>query len=213
MELVKALRLYFIPDPDIGLGVEETIQAELALKGGVTAIQLRFKQRNAIELFHIGQKLRDITVHQNALLIVNDRVDIALSVRADGVHVGQSDLPVSIIRNTLAKNLIIGVSVCTLEEAKQAESDGADYISVQSLYATQSKENVPVVGLKLLEKIVHSVSLPVIGIGGISTSNVSSVLSAGACGVAVISALSGQQDIESKARTLRKVMDQYENAN
>jgi thiamine-phosphate pyrophosphorylase len=212
MDLKKHLGLYFIPDSVIGKGMDELTQAELALKGGVTAIQLRSKHRDMRDLYSIGLKLRNLCQQFQRLLIVNDRIDLAQIVHADGIHVGQQDLPVKAIRKLVGKNFVIGVSVSSVQEAQSAEEEGADYISVQSIFPTQSKENVAMVGLGMLLQIVQTVTIPVIGIGGISLANVSSVLENGACGAAVISALAGQKDITSRAIALRKEIDKYGNA-
>ena len=209
MDLKNNLKLYFIPDRGIGLGTDEITQAKEALRGGVTSIQLRSKKLETDELYKIGLILRELTFQYKALLFVNDRVDLALTINADGVHIGQNDLPLSAIKKIVPKGFIIGVSVETLEEAIQAEKSGADYLSVQSIFPTTSKENVPVAGLDLLRQVSRSITIPVIGIGGITFGTVSSVMNTGANGVAVISAISRNKDIYSKTKELRKEVDKY----
>jgi thiamine-phosphate pyrophosphorylase len=200
------LSLYVIPDEKIGLGRSHIFLAEESLKGGATVIQLRDKEKSSRELYEIGIKMREITRKYDALFIVNDRLDIALGVGADGVHLGQEDLPVSVARKIAGKNFIIGASVSSKEEAIFAEKEGADYISVQSIFPTSSKENVGVIGLEGLREIVKVSSLPVIAIGGINLENAREVLNCGVKGVALISGIVGKKDVYKATSELREVI-------
>lgn len=202
------LRLYVITDEKIGLGRSHSILAEEALKGGATVIQLRDKEKSGRELYRIGLKIRELTRQYRALFIVNDRLDIALAVGADGVHLGTEDLPISVVRRMTSKNFIIGASVSSPEEALLAEKEGADYISAQSIFETSSKENVKVIGIEGLKSIIRVSSLPVIGIGGINKENVKDVIKAGAKGVAVISAVVSKEDVRGATEELRKLIDE-----
>lgn len=200
------LSLYVITDEKIGLGRSHIFLAEEALKGGATVIQLRDKEKTGRELYKIGVKLREITKKYGALFIVNDRVDVALAVGADGVHLGMNDLPISVARKIAGNKFIIGASVSSPEEAVLAEKEGADYISAQSIFETSSKEDVRVIGIEGLKAIVKVSSLPVIAIGGINKHNAREVINAGARGIAVISAVVSKEDVKSATEELKKVI-------
>jgi thiamine-phosphate pyrophosphorylase len=200
------LSLYVITDEKIGLGRSHIFLAEEALKGGATVIQLRDKEKSGRELYKIGVKLREITKKYGGLFIVNDRLDIALAVGADGVHLGMNDLPISVARRIAGNNFIIGASVSSPEEAILAEKEGADYISAQSVFETSSKEDVKVIGLEGLKAIVKVSSLPVIAIGGINRDNVRDVMKTGVKGIAVISAVVSKEDVRSAAEELKKLI-------
>jgi len=200
------LSLYVITDEKIGLGRSHTFLAEEALKGGATVIQLRDKEKSGRELYKIGVKLREITKKYGALFIVNDRLDIALAVGADGVHLGMNDLPISVARRIAGNNFIIGASVSSPEEAVLAEKEGADYISAQSIFETSSKEDVKVIGLEGLKAIVKVSSLPVIAIGGINRDNVRDVMKTGVKGIAVISAVVSKEDVRSVTEELKRLI-------
>ena len=200
------LSLYVITDEKIGLGRSHIFLAEEALKGGATVIQLRDKEKSGRELYKIGVKLREITKKYGGLFIVNDRLDIALAVGADGVHLGMNDLPISVARRIAGNNFIIGASVSSPEEAILAEKEGADYISAQSVFETSSKEDVMVIGLEGLKAIVKVSSLPVIAIGGINRDNVRDVMKTGVKGIAVISAVVSKEDVRSATEELKKLI-------
>ncbi len=204
MELRERLRLYFIPDKEIGLGRDLVFQALEAIKGGATAIQLRAKKMKDVDIYKIGLEMRKVTAQNNVLFIVNDRVDIALATEANGVHLGKDDLPVSIARKLTPKNFIIGASVSNVDEAIKAQNEGADYLAVSSVFPTTSKDDVNAVGIEALKKIVKSTDLPVIGIGGINLDNLDKVLNAGACGVAIISAIAAKEDIISETLAFKQ---------
>jgi thiamine-phosphate pyrophosphorylase len=209
MELSKALSLYFIPDKEIGLGRDEIFQTIEAIKGGATAIQLRVKKRVDLEFYQIGLEMRRITKENNVLFIVNDRLDIAMAINADGVHLGKEDLPISVVKKLVSEDFIIGASVSNEEEAIKAQREGAGYLAVSSIFPTTSKNNVEVVGIETLAKIVEITSLPVIGIGGINLENVEQVLLAGACGVSVISAIASKDDILKATFEFKKKIIQF----
>ena len=200
------LSLYVITDEKVGLGRSHTFLAEEALKGGATVIQLRDKEKSARELYEIGVKLREITKKYGALFIVNDRLDIALAVGADGVHLGMNDLPISVARRIAGDNFIIGASASSPEEAVLAEKEGANYIGAGSVFETSSKEDVRVIGLEGLRAIVKATSLPVVAIGGINRDNVRDVMRTGVKGVAVISAVVSKEDVRSAAEELKKLI-------
>lgn len=203
------LSLYVITDEKIGLGRSHLFLAEEALKGGTTVIQLRDKEKSGRELYRIGVKLRELTKKYKALFIVNDRLDIALAVGADGVHLGMNDLPISVARNIAGSNFIIGASVTSPEEAVLAEKEGADYISAQSIFETSSKEDVKVIGLEALRAIVKVSSLPVIAIGGINKDNIRDVMKTGVKGIAFISAVVSKEDVKSATEELKRIIREF----
>ena len=183
--------------------------AEEALKGGAAMIQLRHKTASGKELFTWAVAIRKLCREYQALFIINDRVDIALACEADGVHLGQDDLPAAAARKLLGNTRIIGVSASSLEEAVQAEKDGADYIGFGHIYPTVSKlkEHDPL-GPENLKKTVASVSLPVVAIGGITIENAPILVSMGATGVAVISAVSRAEKPSKAASELLSALQQ-----
>ena len=195
--------LYVITDRRWGKSHLEVARA--AIEGGATAIQLRDKEATTRELIEAGLALRELTRERGVAFIVNDRVDVALAVEADGVHVGQDDMPAKLARKLVGPDKIVGVSASTVEEALQAETDGADYISASPVFSTPTKPDAaPPTGLEGLRAIVEAVRIPVVAIGGINESNVEEVIRAGAAGVAVISAVVGAPDIAAAARRLRQ---------
>ena len=181
--------------------------AEKALKGGAAMIQLRHKSASGAELLNWAVEIVKLCQKYHALCIVNDRLDIALASQADGVHLGQMDLPAKTARKLLGKNRIIGISTASPEEALQAEKDGANYIGLGHIYPTSSKlKESPPVGTETLQRVAALVSIPIIAIGGISEENVASLISFGASGIAVISAVSRAADPSLAANKLLEAM-------
>jgi len=176
------------------------------IRGGASAIQLRHKLGGRDELA-IAQKLKELCAENGVLFIVNDHLDIALTAGADGLHLGQQDLPVRTARRLLPIDMIVGVSVTTVKQARAAEGSGADYIAVGSMYPTKSKEMAKVVGLARLRKVRGAVSLPLVAIGGISEGNAGEVAAAGADGVAVIGAIMQAESIERASRKIIKAFE------
>jgi thiamine-phosphate pyrophosphorylase len=194
--------LYVVIDTQ-ALGSRSHIKvAGQAIRGGAKVIQLRDKEHSRKELLLIAQELRSLCAEQDVLFIMNDYLDIALAVGADGLHVGQDDLPVRLARRLLPIDKILGCSARTVEKATVAQSDGADYIAIGAMYPTPTKEAAEVVGPERLRQIKQGVALPLVAIGGISRDNVGEVLAAGADAVAVISAVLGAEDVEEAARQL-----------
>jgi thiamine-phosphate pyrophosphorylase len=175
-----------------------------AIAGGATVIQLRDKESSTRRLVEIGRELRRLTQEKEATFIINDRVDVALAVQADGVHLGQEDLPVAATRQILGKEKIIGVSAHTLEQAGQAQQQGADYIGVGPIFETQTKDvGYSPVGIKFLRLVAKEVEIPKVAIGGITAQNAFEIVSAGADGVAVVTAVVAAPDITAAASVLR----------
>lgn len=205
MNLKKRLRLYVITDRRLR-GEVETARA--ALEGGATAVQLRLKNASTGEMIAVGRELRRLTEEYNALFFVDDRLDVALAVNADGVQLGPDDMPVHVAKE-LAPNLLIGASVYSLEEALRAEKEGAHYLGAGAVFPTATKKGVRVIGLQGLREIVESVHIPVVAIGGINRENLRDVLMAGADGVAVISAVVGAPDVRKATAEMRAIIDEF----
>ena len=194
--------LYVCTDRDIMITdtLEEAV--ELAIKGGATIIQLREKDCTSREFYELALSIKDITDAYEVPLIINDRLDIALAVHADGVHLGQSDIPVQVARNVMGPNCIVGATANTLEKAKEAWQSGADYLGVGDVFGSATKNDTKPVELKELKKICDTVKIPVVAIGGISKKNIHLLKDTGVAGVAVISAVLGQTDITAAAEEL-----------
>lgn len=194
--------LYVCTDRDIMTTdtLEEAV--ELAIKGGATIIQLREKDCTSREFYELALSIKDITDAYEVPLIINDRLDIALAVHADGVHLGQSDIPVQVARNVMEPNCIVGATANTLEKAKEAWQSGADYLGVGDVFGSATKNDTKPVELKELKKICDTVKIPVVAIGGISKKNIHLLKDTGVAGVAVISAVLGQTDITAAAEEL-----------
>jgi thiamine-phosphate pyrophosphorylase len=206
--LRDALRVYVLTDRSVSRSRAETDVVREAIAGGATAIQLRWKDGPLWEAVEIGRRLRDICDGENVLFVVNDRVDLALALDADGVHVGEDDLPVREVRKLVGSRMIVGYSPPTLVEAVQAERAGADYLGVGPVFGTSTKADAGrAVGTDRIRDVAASVRIPVVGIGGIGSENAGAVIAAGAAGVAVISAVVAQDDIAAASRTLRQAVD------
>ena len=173
-----------------------------AIRGGAKIIQLRDKTLSKKELLSVAQGLRNLCAEHNALFIMNDYPDLVLATEADGLHLGQDDLTIKVARKLLPMATILGCSVTTVEQAVSAESEGADYIAVGSMYPTPSKETAKVVGLERLRQVRQVISLPLVAIGGITRDNAAEVEAAGADSVAVISAVLGAQAPQEAARQI-----------
>jgi thiamine-phosphate diphosphorylase len=198
-------RLYVITDERLGRGRSHLRIAEEAIRGGADVIQLRDKEASGGRLYEIALALRNVTREANVPFIVNDRLDIALAVGADGVHVGRDDLPASVVRRLLGPGRILGVSAETAEEAVAAEADGADYVGVGPIFeARGTKEDAgEPVGLSRIAQVRSRCRLPIVAIGGITAENARRVREAGADAAAVISAVAAADDIARAARELK----------
>lgn len=184
----------------------EVVQA--AIKGGATVIQLREKEASTREMLRFGRALQGLTRAAGLPLIINDRLDVALALDAEGVHVGQDDMPAEVARRLIGPDKILGVSAETVAQAQAAEAAGADYLGVGDIFGTPSKPDAGApIGLTHFAEIVCCVSLPVVGIGGITRENAAGVIQAGAVGVAVISAVVGAPDPEAAAWRLRQIVE------
>ncbi len=208
MRMRYGLYVITCEDPSRGRGHLEV--AEAALKGGATTIQLRDKHMPAKELYRLAEEMKLLvkSCALGSIFIINDRVDVAAAVGADGVHLGQEDLPLEAARKILGKTAIIGVSAANVKEAVEAERGGANYLGVGPVFPTPSKDDAgEPIGLGGLEEIRRAVSIPLIAIGGINQDNLEAVLKAGADGAAVISAVAGAEDMVVAAQRLAQMID------
>lgn len=180
--------------------LEEAV--ELAIQGGVTVVQLREKDCTSREFYEEAEKVKAITDAYEIPLLINDRLDIALAVGADGVHLGQTDIPVWAARDILGADKIVGATANTLEKAEEAWKSGADYLGVGDVFGTSTKADTIHVTLEELAAIKKQVEIPVVAIGGINAENISSLKATGVDGAAVISAILAKKDITAAAETL-----------
>jgi len=200
---VTRLKGIYVVVDTASLGSRSHIEmTRMSIKGGATAIQLRDKQTDKQKLLTIARNMKELCAAGNVLFIINDYLDIAIAVNADGVHMGQNDLPVTIARKELPIDMIVGCSARTLAEAIQGEKDGADYIGLGAIYPTGSKSNAIVIGFELLRQTIKSIKIPVVAIGGINKDNIKDVMAAGAVSAAVISAVLQADDPEKATREL-----------
>ncbi|MCF4114291.1 MULTISPECIES: thiamine phosphate synthase [Dethiosulfovibrio] len=201
----KILTLYVIPDRRLGAPCSILEQTFAALEGGATAIQLRDKDLSARELTDLASRMTEMCRKKGAKLFVNDRLDVALAAGADGCHLGQSDLPLAAARKLAPRPFLLGRSARTVEQARIALEEGADYLGVGAVYPTGTKDDASVIGVEGLKTVVEFTSLPVVAIGGIGSSSVREVMATGASGVAVVSAVVGTPDPTSSTVELLKL--------
>lgn len=200
----KDLLLYAVTDRHWLNGRTLYSVVKESLDGGVTFLQLREKELDEVHFLEEAKELQQLCREYQVPFIVNDNVDIAISMDADGVHVGQSDMEAGDARAKLGPDKIIGVSAQTVEQAVLAEKHGADYLGVGAVFPTGSKEDADDVSYETLKAICEAVSIPVIAIGGITQENVKELAGSGICGIAVISAIYAQQDIRKASEDLKK---------
>lgn len=202
-DLASRLALHVLTDREWSRGRDTLTVAAAAIAGGATVIQLRDKYATTRTLVEEGRALRVLTREHGVLLIVNDRIDVALAVDADGAHVGQDDMPADVARQLLGPDRILGVSAGTLAEAERAIADGADYLGVGPIYPTRGKSDAGApTGEGLLSEIAQRSSVPQVAIGGITAENAPAIIAAGAAGVAVITAVVNAEDVTAAARRL-----------
>jgi len=203
--------VYLVTQESLSAGRSTRDVVEAAIAGGVDVVQLREKDLNARERYHLGRKLRTLTHEAGVPLVVNDRVDLAQAIDADGVHLGDDDLPISVARDILGADAVVGRSVSFVEDAVAAERAGADYLGVGAVYATGSKDDIDddeyAIGPERVADIAAAVDIPVVGIGGVDADNAGPVVEAGADGVAVITAITRADDPEAATRELGAVVE------
>ncbi|HOJ30175.1 MAG TPA: thiamine phosphate synthase [Spirochaetota bacterium] len=198
--------LYLVTDRQLAKKPVEVVVEE-AIKGGADCVQLREKNIDTKEFVEIAQMIKYITDRYNVPLIINDRIDVALAVHAYGVHLGQDDMPLTIARKIVPHAMVIGISVSTVNEAIEAEKDGADYIGAGSVFPTSTKDDISgIIGLEGIQEIKKAVSIPVIAIGGIQIHNAEQVIQHGADGIAVVSAIVSSDNPYEAAKTLKTII-------
>lgn len=198
-------KLYLVTDSEMLNGRDLCTCVQEAISGGVTLVQLREKYLSSRQFLELALRLKEITRRYGVPLIINDRLDIALAADADGLHVGQDDLALSVARKHFGPDKIIGVSATNLTEALLAAEQGADYLGVGAMFATPTKKDAKLVTLDELRQIKQSVHIPVVAIGGINEKNIAQVMSSGIDGVSVVSAVLGKQDCRRAAKQLKQL--------
>ena len=200
------LSLYLVTDKSDD--VEKFLNTiEEAIKGGVTVVQIREKTADTLDFYNLALKVKEITTKYDVPLIINDRVDIAMAVDADGVHVGQSDMPCDVTRRLIGEDKILGVSAATVQEAKKAQENGADYIGTGAVFPTQTKDDADSVTKEELEEIVKSIDIPVVAIGGITLDNASELTDTGIKGLSVVSAIMSSENPKKSSQELLKIFN------
>lgn len=199
--------LYLVTDRELMScdTIEESV--ERAIAGGASVVQLREKNATSREFYELAVRVKKITEPRGMPLIINDRIDICLAAGADGVHLGQKDIPCDIARRILGSEKIIGVSAATPEEAAKAECDGADYLGVGAVFSTSTKTDTRPVTPEIIRGIRAAVTIPFVVIGGINSENIETLKGLGINGAAVVSAVVAQPDIEAAARTMRAAVE------
>lgn len=206
--LEEKLRLYLVTNSD---GLEETVflrKIEEAIKGGVTIVQIREKDRSTREYIELATKVHEITRRYDVPLIVDDRIDVAMAVGAEGVHLGQSDMPVKMARDILGENVIIGATTKTVEQAREAYDSGADYLGVGAIYPTTTKVKTVLTSVDTLKDICASVPIPANAIGGLTKDNLQILKGAPVAGICVVSAIMKAEDTKEAAAGLRRAYEE-----
>lgn len=200
------LSLYLVTDKSDD--VEKFLNTiEEAIKGGVTVVQIREKTAETLDFYNLALKVKEITTKYGVPLIINDRVDVALAIDADGVHVGQSDMPCDVTRKLIGEEKILGVSAATIDEAKKAQDDGADYIGSGAVFPTATKDDAPSITKKDLKEIVESIDIPVVAIGGITLENANELKDTGIAGLSVVSAIMSADNPKKSSQELLNIFN------
>lgn len=206
------LSLYLVTDRDLSMGrsLEEIV--EEAVKGGITMLQLREKNTSTADFYKIACSLKDLLKGHNIPLIINDRLDIAIASDADGLHIGQSDMPYSVVREILGKDKIIGLSVETIEQAREANELDVDYIGLSPVFSTNTKTDINTpLELEGIREIASFTKHKTVAIGGINTQNTGDIIKNGADGIAVVSAIISQESPKMAAAELKKIIKEARN--
>lgn len=199
--------LYLVTDRPLLAGKDLVTTIEQAIQGGVTVVQLREKDLSSLDFYKLACTVKTITGKYQIPFIINDRLDIALAVDADGLHIGQKDLPLAVARKLLGAEKIIGVSVQHDKQAREAEELGADYLGIGAIFPTATKDDADQVSLEVLQRIKEQVKIPVVGIGGIYGKNIQQVMATGVDGAAVVSAIIAHENPYEATKNLRQVMN------
>ncbi len=204
--------LYLVTDRTLSRGRSILKIVKAAVRSGVTVVQLREKNVSTKIFAEEGLRIRDFLEKERIPLIINDRIDVALAIGADGVHLGQDDMPLKLARRILPDEFIIGVSVGSIEEAVKAEKGGADYLGLSPVYFSSTKKDAgEPLGLDEIIKIREEVSIPLVGIGGLNYKNSAEVIKAGITGIAVVSAIVAADDPGKAAASLKEIIQRAKN--
>jgi thiamine-phosphate pyrophosphorylase len=196
--------LYLITDRSFLKGRSLKTLVEESILGGATIVQVREKDVSTREFYRVAMEVKEVASYYKIPLIINDRIDIAHAIDADGVHLGQDDMPLSIARKILGKEKIIGISASNLEEALEAQNNGADYLGIGAIFYTGTKKDIETpIGIEQLKNIYQNIKIPAVAIGGINETNFKDVLSTGIDGISVISAILGKDDVRAAAKALK----------
>lgn len=204
--LKKSLRFYAVTDTAWVGKLTFYQQIEAALRGGITMLQLREKHLPDDEFLHRAVDIKQMTAQYNIPLIINDNLQVAINSNADGLHIGQNDIPAAKARAAIGPDKILGVSAQTVQQALAAERDGADYLGVGAIFATNTKDDADSVSIQTLREICCSVNIPVIAIGGINVENATLLLNSGVCGAAFVSAVFAADDITAACQNLNRIL-------
>ena len=209
IRLFQQVDIYPVTCEELSQGRSNLEVLEAVIQGGARIVQLREKEYSKKDLYHLALIFREMTAKAGVLLIINDHVDIALGVEADGVHLGQDDLPLTVARQ-LAPELLIGASTHSLKQALQAQKDGADYVNIGPIFPTRTKEGVErVLGPEAIAKISPHVEVDFTVMGGINEANIDQVLAQGARRVAMVTAITRAADIAAKVRSLKEKIVEF----
>ncbi len=205
---LKDFGLFFITDSKL---TKKTVIEDVksAIKSGVKVVQYREKEASAKQMIQEAKKIKQICKKNNVLFLINDRIDVALAINADGVHLGQEDMPYEYARKLLGKSKIIGLSSHNAKEALQNQRLGADYTSIGPIYYTTTKKIVKPIGLEPIKQLKNKLKIPFVAIGGINEKNIDDVLKAGAKNIAIISGIVAKRDVEENIRKFIKKIAQY----
>ena len=203
----EALRLYLVTNRYQDSLENFLEKVETVCRSGVTIIQLREKNLTTNQYYHLAKQVKEITDTYQVPLIIDDRLDICLAVDAAGLHIGDDELPVSVARQVLGPEKILGVTAKTVKRALEAETSGADYLGTGAIFPTTTKENAPITLISTLKTICQTVAIPVVAIGGLTSENIDQLIDTGIAGVAVVRDLMQAEDIEAKAHAFLTKLD------
>ena len=203
----EAFRLYLVTNRYQDSLENFLEKVETACRSGVTIIQLREKNLTTNQYYHLAKQVKEITDAYQVPLIIDDRLDICLAVDAAGLHIGDDELPVSVARQVLGPDKILGVTAKTVKRALEAETSGADYLGTGAIFPTTTKENAPITLISTLKTICQTVAIPVVAIGGLTSENIDQLIGTGIAGVAVVRDLMQAEDIEAKTQAFLTKLD------
>lgn len=202
------LSLYLVTDKRNKTDEEFLEIIEEAIKGGTTVVQIREKEEETLDFYNLALKVKEITSKYNVPLIVNDRIDVALAIKSEGVHIGQTDMPADVARSLIGDEMILGVSASTVKEARKAEKDGADYIGTGAVFPTATKDDAPSITKDDLKEVTGSINIPTVAIGGITLENASELAGTGIAGISVVSAIMNSEDPKTASENLLKIYNE-----